>query len=39
LRSGKLIVGSRVAKSSDTDPNAGKWSYLAGTLKVDAPAG
>jgi uncharacterized protein DUF4403 len=34
--SGKLVVGLRVAKASDTDANAGQWVYLADTLQVDA---
>ena len=28
--SGKLVVGLRVAKSSDPDANAGEWAYLSG---------
>ena len=34
--SGKLVVGLRIAKASDTDPNAGQWVYLVGALQVDA---
>ncbi len=34
--SGKLVVGLRVAKTSETDPNAGQWVYLTGSLQVDA---
>ena len=34
--SGKLVVGLRIAKASDTDANAGQWTYLVGSLKVDA---
>ena len=34
--SGKLVVGLRVAKAADTDPNAGKWVYLSGAIQVDA---
>jgi len=34
--SGKLVVGLRIAKASDTDPNAGQWTYLSGGLQVDA---
>jgi hypothetical protein len=34
--SGKLVVGLRIAKAADTDPNAGQWVYLAGALQVDA---
>ena len=33
--SGKLVVGLRVAKSSDTDASAGEWTYLSGTPNVD----
>jgi hypothetical protein len=34
--SGKLVVGLRIAKASDTDPNAGRWFYLTGGVQVDA---
>ena len=34
--SGKLVIGLRVAKAADTDPAAGKWVYLSGTIRVDA---
>jgi hypothetical protein len=34
--SGKLVVGLRVAKSTDSDPNAGRWVYLMGALQIDA---
>jgi hypothetical protein len=34
--SGKLVIGLRVAKTSDSEPNAGRWTYLAGSLQVDA---
>jgi Domain of unknown function (DUF4403) len=34
--SGKLVVGLRVAKAPETDPNAGHWVYLTGALQVDA---
>jgi len=34
--SGKLVVGLRVAKASDSDSNAGRWAYLTGSLQVDA---
>ena len=34
--SGKLVVGLRVAKASDTDPSAGQWVYLTGAVQVDA---
>jgi Domain of unknown function (DUF4403) len=34
--SGNLVVGLRVAKASDTDPNAGQWTYLTASLRVDA---
>jgi hypothetical protein len=33
--SGKLVIGLRIAKSSDTDSNAGQWTYLSTTPKVD----
>jgi hypothetical protein len=33
--SGKLVVGLRIAKSADNDPNAGRWVYLIGALQVD----
>ncbi|MET4718418.1 hypothetical protein ABIF63_002524 [Bradyrhizobium japonicum] len=32
---GKLVLGLRLAKTSDSDPDAGQWSYLSGALKVD----
>ncbi|WP_441260771.1 DUF4403 family protein [Bradyrhizobium sp. 521_C7_N1_3] len=32
---GKLVIGLRLAKTSDSDPDAGQWSYLSGALKVD----
>ena len=34
--SGKLVVGLRVAKAAEADPNAGKWVYLSGAIQVDA---
>ncbi len=34
--SGKLVIGLRIAKASDTDANAGQWLYLSGGLQVDA---
>ena len=34
--SGKLVMGLRIAKPSDTDANAGQWVYLTGALQVDA---
>src|ERR1700742_3684882 len=34
--SGKLVVGLRVAKASDTEANAGQWVYLTSALQVDA---
>jgi hypothetical protein len=34
--SGKLVIGLRIAKASDTDANAGRWVYLTGALQVDA---
>ena len=33
--SGKLVIGLRIAKSSDSDPNAGQWIYLSTTPKPD----
>jgi hypothetical protein len=33
---GKLAVGLRIAKSADTDPNAGSWVYLTAAVQVDA---
>jgi hypothetical protein len=33
--SGKLVVGLRIAKASDADPNAGQWTYLTSGLEVD----
>jgi hypothetical protein len=33
--SGRLVVGLRIAGSSDTDPNAGQWVYLTGAVQVD----
>lgn len=36
--SGKLVIGLRIAKASDTDSDAGagQWLYLSGALQVDA---
>jgi hypothetical protein len=34
--SGRLVIGLRIAKDSDTDRNAGQWVYLPGSLQVDA---
>jgi hypothetical protein len=34
--SGKLVVGLRIVKASDADPNAGRLVYLTGSLQVDA---
>jgi hypothetical protein len=34
--SGKLVVGLRIAKGSDTDANAGHWVYLTGSVQADA---
>ncbi|QDF42062.1 DUF4403 family protein [Bradyrhizobium symbiodeficiens] len=34
--SGKLVLGLRVAKASDTNADAGQWTYLTGGLQVDA---
>jgi len=40
--SGKLVIGLRTAKASDkasdSDPDAGQWSYLSAALKVDPDA-
>ncbi|MGY3149317.1 hypothetical protein ACVWYQ_006316 [Bradyrhizobium sp. USDA 3397] len=36
--SGKLVIGLRIEKSPDTDPNAGQWIYLSTTPAVDANA-
>jgi hypothetical protein len=33
--SGRLVIGLRIAKDANTDPNAGQWIYLAGGLQVD----
>jgi hypothetical protein len=33
---GKLAVGLRIAKSADTDPNAGRWVYFTAAVQVDA---
>jgi hypothetical protein len=33
---GKLVVGLRIAKSTDSDANAGRWVYLTAALQVDA---
>ena len=33
--SGKLVVGLRVAKASDTDASAGEWTWLSSTPNVD----
>ena len=29
-------IGLRIAKTSDSEANAGQWSYLTGSLQVDA---
>lgn len=34
--SGKLVMGLRVAKASDANPDAGEWIYLTGGVQVDA---
>jgi hypothetical protein len=34
--SGKLVIGLRIAKTADSDPNAGRWIYLTGAIQVDA---
>jgi uncharacterized protein DUF4403 len=33
--SGKLVIGLRIAKASDSDANAGRWVYLTGALEVN----
>ena len=33
--SGKLVIGLHIAKSSNSDPNAGQWIYLSTTPKLD----
>ncbi|HXP67438.1 MAG TPA: DUF4403 family protein, partial [Steroidobacteraceae bacterium] len=33
--SGKLVVGLRLAKPSDTDAGTGQWVYLTGAIQVD----
>ncbi|TAL76201.1 MAG: DUF4403 family protein [Beijerinckiaceae bacterium] len=33
---GKLVVGARIAKSSEADPKAGEWLYLSATPQIDA---
>ncbi len=33
--SGKLVIGLRAAKTSETDPAAGEWLYLSGAVNVD----
>jgi Domain of unknown function (DUF4403) len=33
--SGKLVIGFRIAKDTDTGADAGRWVYLAGGLQVD----
>jgi hypothetical protein len=32
---GKIVVGLRIAKASNTDPNAGGWIYLLATPQID----
>jgi hypothetical protein len=34
--SGKLVIGLRIAKSSDADSSAGQWIYLSTAPKADA---
>jgi len=34
--SGKLVIGLRIAKTSESEANAGRWTYLTGSLQVDA---
>jgi uncharacterized protein DUF4403 len=31
----KLVIGLRIAKASDSNPNAGRWIYLTGALQVN----
>lgn len=33
--SGKLVIGLRIAKASEADPNAGRWVYLSGAVHAD----
>src|SRR6201991_2276899 len=33
--SGKLVIGLRIAKASDSDAGSGQWLYLSGALQVD----
>jgi hypothetical protein len=33
--SGRLVIGVRAAKPSDSDPAAGEWLYLSATLSVN----
>jgi hypothetical protein len=33
---GKIVVGLRVAKTADTNPDAGEWIYLSATPQVEA---
>jgi Domain of unknown function (DUF4403) len=33
--SGRLVVGLRIAKASDADPNAGQWVYLTSAVQID----
>lgn len=32
---GKLVIGLRIAKAADTDPLAGQWVYLTGSIQID----
>jgi hypothetical protein len=34
--SGKLVIGLRIAKATDAEPDAGQWIYLTAGLQVDA---
>jgi hypothetical protein len=34
--SGKLVIGLRIAKATDAEPNTGQWIYLTAGLQVDA---
>jgi hypothetical protein len=33
--SGKLVIGLRIARTSETTPDAGRWVYLSGAAQVD----
>jgi len=34
--SGKLVIGLRIAKASDSEANTEQWTYLTGSIQVDA---